>query len=317
MINPMKTKRTIILLSALAAMSLASCDRHKETGVYEGAVRFTAGIGNQAVATPKSRAADAAWAPGDKIGIFMVKKGTTTIAEGALNKQHTTTAGDGAFTPIMGDEIYYPMDNSAVDFIAYYPYREGATFATDLAVEIASPQTVRTQADCDLMWAKANNTGNGYKKTTADAEQVALVFSHCLPKLTMNCKVDASVGAPSLLDAAMVTIHGMNTRSTFNLSTGTPDTPTTPADIIPHKSTALSGYDGAYDAIILPGTYAAGALTVDFTINGETYVWTVDAITFAAENEYIYDVNITRTGVSATGTIKARTTVKQGEVTAE
>lgn len=313
----MKSKKTIVMLSALAALCLTSCNNDDEVSVNEGKVRFTASIGKEAVATPQSRAAGTEWASGDEIGIFMVNHGTTDIADGAENRQYTTAKGTGQFTPVTGNEIYYPMDNSAVDFIAYYPHSDGAQLATVLPIEIALAQTGDTQRDTDLMWAKANNATKGYTKdapTTVD-----FTFGHCLSKLTMNCTVDASVGDASLLADAKVTIKGMNTVNTFDLRTATLGaTPTTVADIAPRRlSDATVGYHGTYDAIILPAAYADNALKVEFTINGETFVWDVEAVEFKPGHEYIYKVKITRTGVTATGTITPWTPVDKDEVTAD
>ena len=313
----MKSKKTIVMLSALAALCLTSCNNDDEVSVNDGKVRFTAGIGKEAVATPQSRAAGIEWHKGDEIGIFMVKHGTTTIAQDTENRRYTTANGTNAFTPVMSHEIYYPMDNSAVDFIAYYPHSNGAQLAAALPIEIALTQTDATQRATDLMWAMADNNAKGYTKDAN--KKVDFSFGHCLSKLTMNCTVDASVGAASLLDAATVTIKGMNTVNTFDLRTATlGTTPTTVADIAPRRlDDAKDGFDGTYDAIILPGTYADGLLTVEFTINGETFVWDVKAIEFNPGHDYIYKVKITRTGVTATGTITPWTPVERNEVTAE
>lgn len=313
----MKTKKTILILSALAvALCLGSCDKNEEAIVDNGEVRFTAGIGKEAVATPQSRASGTEWGPGDDIGIFMVTHGNTDIAESAENKKYTTATGNGNFAAVLGHEIYYPMDNAKVDFIAYYPHKEGAALGIPLDVVIATNQTSDTQADTDLMWAKADNSGPGYAKDAAIP--VALDFSHRLSKLTMNCKLDVSMGSATL-DGATVTIHGMNTKQTFNLATGTlTGTPGTPVSITPRKlSNAPAGCAAAYDAIILPGEYFLGALSVDFTIGAETFTWYINNITFDPGNEYIYEVTIKRTGVSATGTISPWTKNFKDPVTAE
>lgn len=317
-IKKMKSKKTILLLSALAALCLLSCNNdHDPANVNPVPVRFTAAIGREAIAKPQSRAAGTDWAAMDKIGVFMVVHSGTTIAGGAENKQYITGNGDGAFTAAIGDQIYYPMDNSAVDFIAYYPHAAGAQLATALPVEIATVQTEAAQPTFDLMWARADNAAQGYTKDQNTT--VALTFGHCLSKLTMNCKVDPSVGAPELLADATVTIHGMNTHNTFDLATGTLGaTPETPADITPRKlSAASTGFHGTYDAIILPDTYADGVVTVDFTIDGETFTWNVKSITFDPGYEYLYEVLITRTGVTATGTIEDWTTKPMGGVETE
>lgn len=266
----MKSRKRFLILSALVAVCLSSCSNDEDVNVNDGAVCFTAGIGKEAVATPQSRAAGTQWGAGDKIGIFMVYSRTDDIADNASNKEYTTANGAGIFTPIIGNEINYPVDGSQVDFIAYYPHAENAPLGAPLSVQVATTQTATSQAGCDLMWAKANNGGPGYDKYDTDA--VELTFGHCLSKLTMNCKLDKSVGV-STLDGATVTIKGMNTRNTFDLKNAALSSmPDTPQDIVPNKlSVATTGFLATYDAIIQPGSYAAGAVTVEFEVNSETY----------------------------------------------
>lgn len=313
----MKSKKTIVILSALAAVCLSSCDKNEEVSAGDGTVRFTAGIGKDAVATPQTRASGTAWGAGDNIGIFMVGHGTTVITESATNKKYTTATGNGTFTPVTGNEIYYPTNEVApVDFIAYYPHRDAATLTADIPVDIPAAQTDATQADADLMWARADNATAGYTKETASP--VKFTFGHCLSKLTMNCTLDANVAA-AMPAAATVTIHGMHTHNTFDLATATlGTTSSTVADIAPRRLTTIpANTDAVYDAIILPGKYAANVLAVDFTIGSEVFTWDVDAIEFEPGHEYIYNVTITRTGVKAEGTIVGWEPVDKGKVTAE
>ena len=268
------------------------------------------------MATPGTRASGTTWGPNDNIGIFMVDHGTENIYYKYSNRQFRTTTGKENFSPVIGQEIYYPMDNMKVDFISYYPYTNGAALDTSFPVTIETTQTDASQPGFDLMWAKATNSDKGYNKVLNAT--VAFTFGHCLSKLTMNCTLDGSVGAANL-DDAKVTIHSMNTVSTFDLKTGKQNgTPGTPADITPRKlAIPTEGFDATYDAIILPAGYGAGAVTVDFEINSEIYTWNVKAMTFEAGNEYIYEVKITRTGVKATGTIVEWNPVPQGPVYAE
>ena len=307
-----KTSSFFVAATLICALAFTSCNVNDDiTDETSQAVRFCASIDNQAVANaPETRAAGAAWNNGDAIGIFMVKNGTTTISEQAVNKPYTTQ-GAATFTAAAGNEIYYPMNGSAVDFIAYYPYESGNVLTTAINVEIGTTQTTASQAGFDLLWARADNSGNGYNKISHAATPVAFVFNHKLAKIVMNCSADASVG--TALTGMTVTIKGMNTKNTFNLATGVLGTPGTPAAITPHTVA-----DGAiYDAIIMPGGYATGALTVEFTVGGETFTWNVGAETFVAGNEYTYAITLTRTGVIVTGTINPWIPVVRDPVEAE
>lgn len=299
-------------MAALAgAMVLTSCnvnDDIQDSG--DGAVSFTSGI--RQVATPNggTRASGTTWG-NDAIGIFMVADNTTTVVENAANRQYTTT-GNGNFTAATGQDIYYPMNNSVVDFIAYYPYNAANSTLGNINVAIETDQTVADiQPTFDLLYSK-DGTG---KKSDA-ATPVTLTFDHMLAKIVMNCEADATVGQS--LDGMTVKIKGMNTVNTFNLSNGTLGTATTVADITPR----MIPNSDSYDAIILPAaaTAALGDFSVDFTLatTGETFTWKMPIGTdFVGGNEYTYDVTLSRTGVTAVGTINAWTGNTRPPVTAE
>lgn len=325
----MKQKMTILVISALAlAMSLLSCTNDNDVpGANPGTdppVCFTAAIGNSGVvATPVSRAAGNRWAPGDSIGIFMLPHSSADIIADALatNRKHLTPDGNGRFIPADTDlQIYYPMDDSPVDFIAYYPYvtaYDGSTDVGGFLYNLGGVQTTATQARQDVLWTRATGDGAGYRKSTATAP-VSLAFRHVLAKLTMRCKVDPSVGTVPTPGAMTVTIRGMNTAVFISLNSGSPGvSPGSSEAITPRQlDAAPSGFYAAYDALIIPTTYTADAVTVDFVLGGETFTWHVDTVTFESGKNHVYDVLITRTGVKATGTIEDWTTEDMGGVEA-
>ena len=312
----MKNLRFFSQIIALATtLALASCNANDDaqpSGPHP--IQFTAGIGQPVVANPDTRAAGTMWNDGDAIGVFMVDHGPTTIAENAANKKFTIGSAGSVFNPILGSEIYYPMSNSAVDFIAYYPYTDTDRLGMDSQIPVSTADQTRQPA-FDVMWARADNNGEGYNKNFRGS--IPLVFRHRLARLTMNCKFEANTGITAFDSDATVTLRGMNTATTFAVRDGALGTPATPADMVARKAATASDYAGTYDAIIVPDTYAAGTVTVEFYVNHETYVWKMDATTFASGNDYAYEVLITRTGVTATGSITPWTTVTEGPVYAE
>lgn len=311
----MRTRNLFAFAAALTgAMMIASCSKSDDIqDDTNRPVRFSGAIEGQVSATPASRAADDRWG-NDAIGVFMVDHGKMTVSESVVNYQYTTT-GNGNFTP-ESSVIYYPMSGS-VDFIAYYPYDDGVTLDNTIEVTIGN-QTDAGQPAFDLLYAKADKEGNGYTKEDKDA--VALVFDHKLAKIVMNCKADASVGTSNLNDMT-VTIKGTDSKNTFDLKTGTLGTAETPANVTPRKIATADGFGASYDAIIMPGEYGANTITVEFTIDGETFTWDVSEAhaKFDGGNEYTYEVTITRTGVSVSGSITPWETDgnDRGEVTAE
>lgn len=118
-------------------------------------------------------------------------------------------------------------------------------------------------------------------------------------------------------DRRPVVGHG---RNTFNLASGVLGTADTPADIETRRITAAQGYGASYDAIVMPFSYNGNAVSVEFTVDGDAFVWTIDKAEdakFEAGNEYTYDVTVTRHKVSVSATIKPWVTNDRGPVTAQ
>lgn len=296
----------VILFSTLTAiMLMASCSNDEEVKVSnDGAVRFTSSIGKAVDSgSPTTKAVGTEWAANDAIGIFMVKNGVTTVVDGVENREYTTTGG-GNFTATAGNEIYYPMDGSKVDFIAYYPHASGKAIGDAMDVNVSGTQTDASQAINDLLWTNTyNNAAEGFDKENHKGQTVALEFAHKLTKLVLNCKVGAGLEGADLGNMT-VSIKGMNTQNTLTLATGTLGAATLTADITPRKIATAENFAASYDAIILPGAYEADKVEVTFTVNGEPFIWEVPAITFETGTEYTYEITLTRSEVLVTGTIK-------------
>ena len=286
-----------LTLAFAGVLALVSCSNDDNGENNPRAIRFTGGIGIQSEIIPQGRASGATWNNDDAIGIFMVDHGQTGIAESAANRKFTTD-GSGSFTPVAGNEIYFPMDASRkVDFIAYYPHQADVTLDSEIEISTAD-QSV--PSSFDLLWAKADNSDAGYDKENPDA--IPLTFDHKLAKITMNCKADVSVGGTSL-EGMTVVVRGMKTKTMFAVKDGTLGTPETVADIAMREVATADGFQFSCDAIILPCSYAAGDVEVEFKLNGEVYTWDMEQVDFTAGNDHVYEVILYRTGVKATGTI--------------
>lgn len=317
--------KTIRILSAaiIVAGCFSSCSKNDnpKTDNISDAVVFTASIDAQSL--PASRAANTTWAINDAIGVSMVENGTTPIAivDETVNREYTTSTTVGNFSATTTSRIYYPEDGSSVDFIAYYPFQPNASInasATSLGTYTVNVGNQANPELIDLMWA---NTTSGYNKNTVGG--VPLVFNHQLSKLVMICQPGEGLTTADLTGMT-ISINGMSTQNTFNLTTGQLGTTTAPSlSFAPQTVT-----DGSrYEAIILPAaaTTTVGQFNVTFTINPtsadpETFTWNMAIGTnFITGNEYTYTVNISRIGVTATGTINPWITDgnNRGEVSAQ
>lgn len=281
-----------VMFAILSIGLLASCAEHSEQN-EPVAVQFNA------VVVTKSRPSN--WPLDAKVGIFMYANGTNTISENASNRKYAVSE-TGAFSPDSASQtIYYPMNDSKVDFIAYYPFTDTLS-TSDLPVSVAV-QT--SQSAIDVMYAQRVS---GNKKTDPN---VNLVFVHKLSKFVLS--VSAGTGLTTAdLTGLTVSVKGYKTKATLSLLNGALSNVSTVADIVPYKYS-----DTHFEAILLPTDAVSGA-KVEFKLaGGEIFTWDLSTISLSASTRAVYYVTLNRTGAVATGTITDWTSAPGADVSAE
>ena len=305
----MRRNRQNIFMAA-ALLLLAACGNDNEGTAPDSdgrvALQVTGGI--------QTRAHDNLWENGDAIGIYMLKTGTATVSEGADNREYTTA--DNAFTATDGQTIYFPIDNSKVDFIAYYPYRQtltGGAFALDVSTQANLPAI-------DLMTAAVAST----EAEPLDKEhyRVQFKFYHRLTKLELNIGTGRGITAEDL-KGLKVEVTGQRTSGSYD-----PQFEALGVDSEPVRTVELNtSADGTLaQAILLPTTAADGINPIPagrefvFTLKatGEVFRWAVpDDKGFGRGDKNIYYITINRTGVEVSATIEDWNKADNGEVEAE
>lgn len=282
---------------AIAALTFAACSNseNEPTGTdgQRVPVEFTASVG-----VTETRAVDQTWSPADAIGIYMIKRGETfspaNISEGAENIRYIVDAGKANSFKADGSTIYYPMDNSEVDFYAYYPQGSVTTDEEETphylyAINVA---TQTNQEAIDLMYS--DNVKD--KKKTDKA--VALSFKHQLCKIVLTVKPGEGVSADDL-GGLTVKVNNQNTTATFDLTVGA-----LKADAAAAQNIDLVKATNTYEAILLPD--AAASRIFEFDLNNghdAPFTWNMDK-ELAGGSKYTYTVRLNRTGVEVTGQIE-------------
>lgn len=242
--------------SALVAGMLASCNEQNVTANHiPNEIIFVSGLNGSNTRLSQD---GSQWTAGDPVGIYMIKSGEEGTVLNYSNVPYIAlSSAQVTEFKAAGSVIYYPEDESPVDFIAYYPHTETVTgFVYPIRL---ADQSAGASAH-DLMYAKANNEGRGFTSGS-----VAFAFTHQLSKLTLRI-VDENNNA---IVPDQVAIKGMNTCANFNLSTGTLEGEANAADITPYKN------GNSCEAILLPTTLAPGH-HIAVTINGNTYKWDIN-----------------------------------------
>jgi len=181
------------------------------------AVQFTAGN----ISVLRTTANGNQWTHGDQIGIFMIANEARSIdgniKENAGNIPYQAESGnsdESSFIPV-GATIYYPVDGSKVDFIAYHPQNSSIN---NYVYPIGLSDQSKLPA-IDLMTAKANGTaGAGYDKTNTSA--VDLLFYHRLAKGLLIIQPGEGVNRDDLeaADNLEVKLKGINTTAVLDMS---------------------------------------------------------------------------------------------------
>ncbi|MDD4696565.1 MAG: fimbrillin family protein [Fermentimonas sp.] len=163
---------------------------------------------NAKIEDTKTRASGTSWDAGDAIGIYL--KSSDQALDSTIiqhNAKYINENGSSLFTADNESEtLYYPDDESLVDFIGYYPYVEDI-------VDFKYPIDVTVQSDLPNIDFMYSNNAKDLNKTT---KNVQMVFSHQLCKLVLNIEQFREVDFSDI----KIIISNTATKATFDLKTG-------------------------------------------------------------------------------------------------
>lgn len=299
------------LILATAALALAACsDNENEpadrTDGQPVPVEFRTSVG-----VTETRAIDQTWSAADAIGIFMVKAGQSfvpeQISEGAENIRYVVdAAATGTFKP-GGTTIYYPMDNSEVDFYAYSPW--GSLIKEETTKHYLYVVNLATQTNQEALDLLYSNDVKGKKKTD---KTITLGFKHQLCKVILTVEPGAGVSADEM-NGLTVKVNAQNTTADFDLTAGVLKAyAAKAADITFFKQ--IDAY--IYEAILLPD--AATTRTFEFDLNNGRdvpFIWNMGKA-LTAGSKYTYTVKLNRSGVEVSGQIDPWNAENGGQVDA-
>lgn len=263
------------LLGIVLSLSILQSCQNDETNIIQNEVN-NKGITFSSIIddAQNSRAYDTSWEANDVIGVFMLANSDKNV----LNIPYVTSKGDGYFVS-QNSPIYYPEDNSAVDFIAYYPYSETISDYKNYTINLSN-QT--KQNAIDLMTA-VNLTNR-----QLTSPQGNLQFKHLLAKLVLNLKSTSG----SSLKGIKASVSGLQVKGTANLSNGT----ITPSGETATFSLHINEDVTQAEAILLPQNLNE-SLKIKLELNGQSKeIDTKISGNIEQGNKYIYNVNVNYQG---------------------
>ncbi len=212
------------------------------------------------------------WEVDDKIGIYGIKANTELASENIWDNINNVEFGyttENQFIP--QQTIYYPEDNSSLDFIAYYPHSGNITADFNYNIDVTENKDVLYSNN--LKGLNAENNSNN-----------TLEFRRVLTKLYLKITPNP---AGASLSGLKVTLKNIKTKATLSLKTGdlTVDDTST-GDV------QFSAANNVIEAYLLPTSENIDAV---FEVGGKTYEWQITN-TMEAGKAYCY--NITLSGMS-------------------
>jgi formylglycine-generating enzyme required for sulfatase activity len=276
----MKTKNLIALSLLLPLTVLTACSNDEDQQLADGRVPITLSAAEMQLNAFTTRsAADTA------LNKNYIETGQTVRVRVSNTGQNSWTdynfsTGEGGTMTVSGTAPYYPMDNTHVDIVAYYPSFAGTSF------------TVRTDQSTndgymasDLLFASKSNQ----EKTNGT---VPLQFEHKMAKVVVTATAGAGITA-----IEGITLHKVLPEVPFNQQTGVVSSATgSETNVIIAKEESAATVSGA--CLIPAQTIEGDLLTIETNLGTATY--RVNSKTFAAGKVYCLRIGVNRAAVGAT-----------------
>ena len=313
-----------ILFAAVAAMALTACSSDDEQQSFvsqfpeDGVMRFTTNLVDPAAAqTRASITSNDLNQVGQQFQVKIVNPASATYS------YFNTVEFDGTeWTPYA--RMLWQNDQQRIDVTA--AYKQDKTFSdydfiggADLTVAADQSSQANLNAQ-DLLTMPTKTIANpSIEETLLQGGKLVINFYHALSKLdvTLELADEFYKAEPKLNNASDITeftIKGTNAGYNFqpmqtaNENYGTVTAATTPvaADILAYQSVFTAATDAnqkstaKYEAILVPQTIAAGALTVSFKIGTRSFSWTnTTAYTLEQGKLYTLPLTVGNDGVTA------------------
>ena len=274
------------MMTALALVTLAGCDKSEKEEPWNGEIRLSSGVTvmeSRAAVDLQETALANTTVSTQNVGIYVEDEGTGTT----LYPNMVLMPGDaGALTP--ASQMYYPATGNAVNMYAYYPRNTNwdvKTTAHDFAVAADQSEDQGYLAS-DLLWG-----GPASNPVARTKDEVELGFKHVLTKVKLT--ITSNKGTPDLR-GAKVYITGTRPATTFRPVDGTITAAKDADDMTGYADGILVAVGTATDKI------EAAAVIVPQTIDGSISPVPFIRIKLAAGGELVYKLDTEKVFTSGT-----------------
>ena len=192
------------------------------------------------ISTQITRATDSNFERDDKVGLYVVNyngstPGTLTSTGNHVNNMRFIYSG--SWTP--DQEIYWKDESTKADFYIYYPY------TSSIANIVALPTSVKTDQSTEVNYKASNFLWGKSAGIAPTKNAVSMSVKHLMSNIIIKL-VPGDGYKKEDLSTAKITICGLKTNATVNLTKGEITATGVSADISPINETTQ------YRALVIP-----------------------------------------------------------------
>ncbi len=246
---------------------------------------------------------------GDSIGVYMYRSGQS-LGRGADARSNVPYL-QGTFQVLnvaanaQGGAILYPAEaGTQVNFVGYYPYKQGVTDRVQL--NLADQQDAAEEFDL-LYSDNAKNIATP-APNGGNADEVEMEFRHVLAKINVKVVFDGSFTSPVYLSdiqgPVTFTATGLRTLLAMNMANGAVQVDMATGGEIKMQLPLVDGGVTA-TANVAPGVALTGLRftipLLGYTAHPYTYIAAPSNITYQAGYEYTYTVTLGQGGDAIIG----------------
>lgn len=293
----MKPYLKYCLFASLTFGVMSCTDSEVVTNNYNEASRLLISLSAEIDQLNVTRADDSGFANGDRIGLYAVCRddqsnpGSITD-ENKLADNVGFTFDESGYSWIGDRNLYYPDNNTQVDFFSYYPYASKLDKPDSFSFSVQKNQSGDATSGSLSPYEKSDFLWGAAKSITAQDDKVNITFSHVLSsvKVTLT-KGDGFENDEwiALDKSVMVMNTGLDCQ--INLETGV----TTLPDLPTVQPIVMSVCDDSYRAIVIPQTIMADKPLLSINVGGESYSFVKsEQLTYVASKMHNFTITVSK-----------------------
>ena len=238
------------------------------------------------------------FANGQQVGIFLAEDNGGPVTSGTnvtTYGQPLTYVANGSGG--LNNTQYWPQDGNGLHIFGVYPLAAaetaGAYNATGKTFSVQTDQSADANYMASDLMTGLPTEGNPVTRTPA---AVPLTFTHLLTKVDVSLTAGSGFTQAEMADA-VVSILGTKPTTTFSVQSANVGEASGDATAI------TAGTGAATSAIIVPQALDVNTNFIQVTIGGGNYIYKLPAaITFASSTKYTYNLTVSKTGLTLSGT---------------